>query len=374
MWKNGSEGAEKQGTGTNDMQEEADMMDQDQLNSLIIAELPVALFVVDGDYKIIEFNPAAEKVTGMKRQDVLGCSCSEVLSSNLCEHYCPLRESMETGEPCLGRDAIIRTRNGDKIPIILSGRAIREDSGELLYCIEIFRDATDTKEIAAHKRNLISLFTHDLKAPVMITGGFVNRLLEGKAGPLNEKQVGYLRIIQNELKRQEEYIQSFLDASRIESGRIELELQPCELGSLLKDIVTGFKVQASLKRIDIELEMAQGLGQILLDKLHFGRVISNLLDNAIKYSQSDTRVQVRVCQTEKHFIFEVRDEGPGISLQNQAHIFDHYFRPTRHCCEQAKGSGLGLAAVKAIVEAHAGSVWLRSLPGAGCTFFVSLPK
>lgn len=78
----------------------------------------------------------------------------------------------------------------------------------------------------------------------MTTGGFVNRLLEGKAGPLNEKQAGYLQIIQKELKRQEEYIQSFLDSSKIESGRIELELQPCDLGSLLKDIVTGFKVQA----------------------------------------------------------------------------------------------------------------------------------
>ena len=76
MWKNGSEGAEKQGTGAYDMQGEADMMDQDQLNSLIIAELPVALLVVDGEYKIIEFNPAAERVTGMKRQEVLGCSCT----------------------------------------------------------------------------------------------------------------------------------------------------------------------------------------------------------------------------------------------------------------------------------------------------------
>lgn len=351
-----------------------DVMDRDQLNSLIIAELPVALFVVDREYRIIEFNPAAEKITGMKRQEALGCFCSEILFSNLCEHECPLRESMATGVPCLGKEAIIRTRSGEKIPIILSARAVIEDTGDVLCCIEIFGDASDIKELAAHKRNLISLFTHDLKAPVMITGGFVNRLLEGKAGPLNEKQTEYLRIIQRELLRQEEYIQSFLDASRIESGRIELELQPCELGSLLQDIVTGFKVQASLKRIDIDLEIPQELGQTFLDKLHFGRVISNLLDNAIKYSQNDTLVEVRVRQTERHFIFEVRDQGPGIAIRNQAHIFDHYYRPSQHCCAQAKGNGLGLAAVKAIVEAHAGSVWLRSIPGQGCTFFVSLPK
>jgi PAS domain S-box-containing protein len=363
-----------QGAEAHARQGEADMMDQDQLNSLVIADLPVALFVVDDKYRIIEFNPAAEKITGMKRREVLGWSCSEILSSNLCEHHCPLRESVTTGQPCLGREAIIRTRSGKKIPIILSGRAVAASNGELLYSIGVFRDATDTKEHAAHKRNLISLFTHDLKAPVMITGGFVNRLLEGKAGALNEKQIGYLRIVQNELKRQEEYIQSFLDASRIESGQIELELQPCRLEGLLKDIITGFKVQAALKRIDIELEVQQYLGDILLDKVHFSRVISNLLDNAIKYSPSETLVQVRVRRTEKHFLFEVRDQGPGISLQNQAHIFDHYYRPARHCCGQPQGSGLGLAAVKAIVEAHAGSVWLRSIPGEGCSFFVALPK
>ena len=350
------------------------MMNQDQLNSLIIAELPVALFVVDKEHKIMEFNPAAEKITGMRRQEVLGRSCSEVLASNLCAHYCPLRESRSTGEPCLGREAIIRTRSGKKIPIILSGRTITKSNGEVLCCIEVFRDATETKEFEAYKRNLISFFTHDLKVPVMITGGFVHRLLAGKAGPLNKKQTDYLRIIEKELKSQEEYIQSFLDASRIEAGQINLELEPCELGKLLQDIVTGFKVQASLKRIDIKLHIPQEPGHTFLDKLHFGRVISNLLDNAIKYSQSDTLIQVRVYQAEKEFIFEVKDQGPGISLQNQARIFDHYYRPARQHCEQAKGSGLGLAAVKAIVEAHSGSVWLHSVPGEGSSFFVSLPK
>jgi PAS domain S-box-containing protein len=350
------------------------MMDQNQLNSLVIADLPVALFVVDDKYRIIEFNSAAEKITGMKRRKVLGWACSEILSSNLCDHHCPLRESVTTGQPCLGREAVIQTHSDKKIPIILSGRAVTASNGDILYSIGVFWDATDSKEHAAHKRNLISLFTHDLKAPVMITGGFVHRLLQGKAGPLNEKQMRYLRIVEKELQRQEDYIQSFLDASRIESGRIELELRACELEGLLRDIITGFKVQAALKGIHIVLEVPQDLGETLLDKVHFSRVISNLLDNAIKYSPSETLVRVRIRVAEKHFLFEIRDQGPGISLQNQTHIFDHYYRPDRHCCEKVKGTGLGLAAVKAIVEAHEGSVWLRSIPGRGCSFFVALPR
>ncbi|MCI5212663.1 MAG: PAS domain-containing protein, partial [Candidatus Electrothrix sp. ATG2] len=192
MLKNGSEGAENKGTGRYDMRRKADMMDQNQLNSLIIAELPIALFVVDGDHKIIEFNPAAEKITDMKRQEVLGSSCFDTLSCNLYDSHCPLKESLLSGKPCLGREAIIRARNGKEIPIIVSAHAIVDNKGDLLCCIEIFRDASVTKEHAAHQRNLISLFTHDLKVPVVITGGFVNRLLEGKAGPLNEKQISYL--------------------------------------------------------------------------------------------------------------------------------------------------------------------------------------
>ncbi|XOF33439.1 MAG: ATP-binding protein [Candidatus Electrothrix sp. YB6] len=349
------------------------MISQEQLHNRIIAELPVGLLVVDADYRIIEFNPEAEKVTGMTRKNVLGRTCSEVLSSNLCEHHCPFCESIRSGEPCIGREALIRLHNGQKIPILLSSRAVKDSSGQLMYGIEIFRDATEMQTLAAHKRQLVSLFTHDLKAPATITGGFINRLLAGKAGKMNEKQTHYLQIIKKELHRQEEYIQSFLDVSRIETGRIELKRTPCQLRILLDEIVTGFRVQAAAKKIEIELIMSSGLGKPHLDKVHFCRVISNLLDNAIKYSQENSVVQVLARSNEQYVLLEVRDHGPGIAVQDQVHIFDHYYRTPARCCG-TKGSGLGLAAVKAIVEAHSGSVWLHSIPGEGAAFFISLPK
>ncbi|MCI5221926.1 MAG: PAS domain-containing sensor histidine kinase [Candidatus Electrothrix sp. AR4] len=348
------------------------MIDPQRIDKLIVTELPVALFVVDEQYKIIEFNPAAEKITGIQRKDVLGLACSEVFSSNLCEHHCPFRESLRTAAPCLGRQAVVRIFGGRRMPIILSGQAIIDDAGELLCGIVVFRDATDTLERSALQRNLLSLFTHDLKAPVSIVGGYISRLLKGKAGELNGKQTGYLQIMEQEVCRLEEYIHSFLDIAKIESGQIELRLELCEIGTLLHEIVNGFNVQAAIKEIEIELHLPSTLNNTVIDRLQIYRALSNLLDNAIKYSGKSTVVRLRVQQEEEYVILEIQDQGPGISIQNQARIFDHYFRAPESS-GAAHGSGLGLAAVKAIVEAHSGMVWLRSLPGEGCTFFISLP-
>ena len=349
------------------------MLKKLQLCDFIIDGLPVALFVVDADYKIIEFNPVAEQITGRERSQVLGQSCAEVFGSNLCQYDCPLRESEKIGAPCLGRKAIIRTEEEEELPILFSSRAILDNSGQLICGVEIFRDASEVRQLEAHKRNLISLFTHDLKAPVAITGGFVDRLLKGKAGALNEKQLSYLQTIHTEIHRLEEYILSFLDIAKIESGQIELQLKPCELGPLLSDIVTGFEVQAAKKHISLHLELPHLTQPMTVDRVQISRVVSNLLDNAIKYSEENSMVQLFVSEENEQVVLEIRDQGPGISAEDQSQVFTHFYRIDDQR-RDVQGTGLGLAAVKAIIEAHLGRVWMQSTPGEGSSFFVSLPK
>lgn len=349
------------------------MLNKQQLCDLVIAGLPGALFVVDEDYTIVEFNPAAEEITGKKRSQVLGQSCADVFSSSLCRNDCPLRKSAKTGAPCLGREALIRVQDNEELPIVFSSRAILDDSGKLICGIEVFRDATDVRQLEAHKRNLISLFTHDLKAPVAIIGGFVDRLVQGKAGPLNEKQSGYLETIHKEISRLEQYIFSFLDIARIESGQIELQLAPCDLEELLKEMVAGFEVQAAKKHIDLVMEPSHLSGPVVVDRVQISRVISNLLDNAIKYSSENGTVQLFFKEDQKQVTLEIRDQGPGISAKDQAQVFTHFYRIDDER-RAVQGTGLGLAAVKAIVEAHSGRVGMYSVPGRGSSFFVSLPK
>ena len=348
------------------------MLNRAELCDLIVEGLPVALFVVDGDYRIMEFNDAAEAITGWKSSEVLGRHCAEVFASNLCEGHCPLQESAETGQPCLGRRASVRPRDGRDLPILFSSRAILNDSGEMICGIEVFRDATEVENLEMHKRNLISLFAHDLKSPVAITGGFVDRLLDGKAGELNEKQRRYLGTIKKEIQRLEQYIFSFLDIARIESGQLQLEIAPSDIDRLVSEIVTAFTVQAAEKNIHLQLEKEGSLGAMDIDRLQISRVVSNLLDNAIKYSPPDSRVDIRLARRDDEVVLEIHDQGPGISPRDQAHIFNHFYRINDNR-RNVQGSGLGLAAVKAIVEAHGGRVWLESSPDRGSSFYVALP-
>jgi len=343
-----------------------------QLYDLIISGLPVALFVVNKSYRIVEFNQAAEELTGWPKAEVLGRTCSDVLGSSLCGEHCPLRESLHTGKTCMGREALIRTRDHEQIPIFFSSAALTDEEGNLINGVEVFRDASAEKKLEAQKKNIISLLTHDLKAPVAIAGGFVERLLQGKAGPLTEKQQSYLETIQREVGRLESYILSFLEISRIEAGQIELQMESLDLRSLLADIIEGFHLQAAKKDITLHLDLPENLPSLHGDGLQITRVITNLLDNAIKYSQPGKSVHVTVTEDGDHLVVEVRDEGIGIAPEQQDHIFESFYQ-VPHEAQKPKGTGLGLAAVKAIVEAHGGTTRVSSEPGKGSSFFVSFP-
>lgn len=344
-----------------------------QLYDLIISGLPVALFVVNSSYRIVEFNQAAEELTGWPKEDVLGRSCSEVLESSLCEDNCPLRESLKSGKTCMGREALIMTRGRKQLPIFFSSAALTDDEGNLLNGVEVFRDASAEKKLEAQKKNIISLLTHDLKAPVAIAGGFVERLLKGKAGPLTEKQQSYLETIRREVGRLESYILSFLEISRIEAGQIKLQLESLDLADLLGDIIEGFRLQAAKKNILLELNLPEKLPPLHGDSLQITRVITNLLDNAIKYSEQGKTVDVFLTTDDDHQVVEIRDHGIGIAPEQQTYIFDSFYQVPIEA-QKARGTGLGLAAVKAIVEAHGGTTRVSSEPGKGSSFFVSFPQ
>jgi len=346
--------------------------DKDQLYKHVVNGLPVALFVIDSQFHIVEFNHAAEQITGWSKDEVIGRYCGDVLAGNFCGENCLLRGKRSLQKPCIGREAFITTRDRVEMPILFSSSGLYDDNGEMLYGIIIFRDASEIKKLEAQKKNIISLFTHDLKAPVAIAGGFVERLLAGKAGTLTNKQRQHLETIDREISRLENYILSFLDISRIESGQIELKLRPLEIGGLLRDSIEGFHLQAAKKNISLQLELPDNPPMFSGDSLQIARVIANLLDNAIKYSREGTTVKVKVFQEASFLTIEVADQGIGMDPEQLEFIFDPFYR-IRGDSRDAGGTGLGLAAVKAIVKAHGGTTRVSSELGRGSIFFVSFP-
>ena len=345
----------------------------ERLHDFLLTNLPVGLFIVDDACRIIEFNREAERLTGWQRDEVIGKRCSKVLQSSLCETQCPLLQSVQQKRSLVQQEASILTKWKERVPVFFSSSALATKDKKLVTGLEIFRDATETKKMEAQKKNIISMFAHDLKAPVSISGGFLQRLLQGKAGNLTDKQHTYLIAIKKEIDRLEKYILHFLDISRLESGQLQLIYKRCHPDKILRELVSGFQVKALRKNISIEYTVDNQVTTISADKVELERAVSNLLDNAIKYSSDNSKVELKLESIKDFILITVTDQGQGIAEDKLPYLFDYFYR-LHEDDEQADGFGLGLAAVKGIAEAHGGTSWAKSIKDKGSSFFIKIPR
>jgi signal transduction histidine kinase len=221
-----------------------------------------------------------------------------------------------------------------------------------------------------NRQDMVAMIAHDLRSPLTGIQGFSDLLLETD---LDDTQTEYLTIISSEAARMARLTDDFLELSRIESGRWQITRGPCDLAELLRYAVAALSYEASQKGINFKLEAPSRLNTYI-DNHAIRRVITNLLNNAIKYSPADTQVTAHLTEINRAFIVHVRDEGYGISEEHQANLFQKYQRVGEGPQAKIKGTGLGLYMVKLIVEAHAGEISLTSARGEGSTFTITLPK
>ncbi len=346
---------------------------------LVIDSLPVGLIVFDSSGRIIEVNPAAEKLSGYCRNELLGRCCSE-LGDGLFDMLTDVENfvhapSYDSKGNATGREATLVNKEGVRIPVLYFDTELKDENNRICGLVKMFRNISVEKRIHRKHKILISMFAHDLKAPVAIAGGFINRLLMGKAGSLTAKQLEYLNVVENELKKLDHHLHAFLDILRIEAGEIKLSLEKCSLEKIIYDVVKEFEEQASTKGITLSVSAPEQNPLIMVDREQIQRVLVNLIDNAIKYSPSNSKVEITVEDFDKYIACRVKDSGPGIDPEDIPYIFDPFYRASSvESLSDSKGTGIGLAVVKSIVEAHNGKVWVKSKPGKGTTFGFSIPK
>jgi len=351
---------------------ELDSVRKDELFDLIVKNFPVGLIILDKDERILEFNPAAEEITGFRKDEIYGKRCHQVLKGIPC-HLSKLKESTSKDKVLVHTEGIVRHRDGHEIPVRYTAAPLIKEN-KLKGAIAVFRDVTKEKQLEQHRRVLISMFAHDLKGPLSVAGGLLLRLKQEKAGPLTQKQHQYIDAVFKEVGRVEKYIRSFLDIVRMEAGQISLSKELCDLNRLFSDILDSAMIKASQKGIKIEVDIPENAPLIYVDKTQFQRVILNLLDNAIKYSPENSVVAIRCTDTEKNIMITIEDSGPGIQEEDLPYIFDPFYRA--NYSGAVEGCGIGLAIVKTIVEAHGGKVWVNNKrpPAHGAVFSFSIPK
>ncbi|MDA8161901.1 MAG: PAS domain-containing sensor histidine kinase [Desulfobacteraceae bacterium] len=348
-----------------------------RLFDLLLENIPAGFVVFDHDRLIVSFNPAAEKITGYSRRDAVSRRCHEIFRTDLCEADCPVFNNAsgpQMDRQPTGKRLTLRAKGERQVPVVMTCATLKGD-GIPVGGIVIFTDASDMMAIERHRKILISMFAHDLKAPLVIIDGFVQRMLQGKAGPVTRKQTDYLLTIDREIRRMGHYVHSFLDVLKMEAGETDISLKPCCLDKAVAELIDTFKIEAQDKGIDLIADIPKDIPVVKGDKDQIQRVIMNLLDNAIKFSPEGSRVTIRLYDRPDYLACEVSDSGPGISFDDMPFIFDPFYKSKHTIKEKGEtGSGLGLAIVKNIVERHGGRVWAESEPGKGAVFTFTIPK
>ncbi|HEX8234464.1 MAG TPA: ATP-binding protein [Abditibacteriaceae bacterium] len=254
---------------------------------------------------------------------------------------------------------------------------VHDSEGQLVGRVATQRDITKETEVDRMKTEFISIVSHELRTPMTSIKGYVDLILDGDTGEVNHLQREFLQTVQRNTRRLVSMINDMLDIERIESGGVEFDLRPLVLSDVIEQALSLVKPQADEKKITIEVVEPELLGRVLADFDRTLQVLTNLLSNAIKYTPappvSAGKVVVEVQFQASHARLAVRDTGIGIAPEDQAQLFQKFFRADNSVTREAGGTGLGLSITRALVEKMGGELSVSSEAGQGSEFAFILP-
>lgn len=253
---------------------------------------------------------------------------------------------------------------------VRSARLFSSDNRLLGSITELF-DVTKERIEKRRREEFVAKMTHDLKSPLMVLQGYLQAIRMGMCGGVDPGLRNAFTDMERSSKSLYSMIEDLLDVHRLEMGLVQIKRQKCEIRRLLENCCAERRLEAADQNIKLSLRVSRTLPDLEFDSKLLGRVFSNIIGNAVKFTPRDGTVSVRAWFGDDCLQVSVKDTGIGIHAKDIPNIFDKYYR-----AEQAagfKGSGLGLALSKEIVEAHGGSIAVRSSVARGSEFTVVLP-
>lgn len=293
-------------------------------------------------------------------------------------------------QPYTGTNALLQDNLLSLIPFIVAGLVVAVITGQRetarMHALAAEREAQERAQELENtnqeleqanqlKDHFLSIASHELKTPITSISGFAQitlRRLSKENGNLTDADAVQeaMQKIETQTQRLNALINDLLDLNNVRSGRIPLQLGDCDVGAICREVIEN---QRQLTGREIELEEPPMPANINADGDRVNQVITNLVSNALKYSPEDVPVCVTVRPHDTEVCIAVRDQGQGISKDQQKHIFEAFYRTPDARTSKTRGWGLGLAICKDIIERHNGRIWCESKPGKGTTFFVQLP-
>lgn len=251
------------------------------------------------------------------------------------------------------------------------GVPVKNKKGQVYRIVGVAHDITELKKVDQMKDELISIAGHELKTPLTSINSLSQLIYDQKLGKINKKQKDSLQVVIKDAKRLHNLIESMLDVSRFEEGRIRYDYSKFNMEQIVKDAIKTAEELAKEKKIKIKLESLPC--QVYGDKIRIGQTIINLITNSIKYGKEKGHIWIKCGKKGNSIVVSVKDDGVGISKENLPKVFKRMFQVDQSHTRIAGGAGFGLYISKKIIEeGHKGKMWIESELGKGSTFYFSL--
>jgi PAS domain S-box-containing protein len=321
------------------------------------------------DGLIQNWNHGAERMYGYSRHEVLGKHISLVHAEE--RSGTDLLQRIAVGEWVSRLETTNLTKDGRRIDVSMTISPILDRTGEIVGASTIARDITDEKILDRMKSDFVATVSHELRTPLSAIKGFLELVVDGEAGPINETQREFLDIAVRNSNRLGALINDLLDMSRIESDRLEMRSEPVDLVAVLADVGATFRHEAYTQGL-VFREAVPPLPLVRGDKARLIQVFCNLVSNAIKYTPKG-EIGIRAAPVADGVEVIVHDSGIGLTPQERSQLFTKFFRGSNPVVTESRGTGLGLVIAQAILQAHKATIDVESRPGEGSQFRVVLP-
>jgi PAS domain S-box-containing protein len=348
----------------------------------ILEAVADGVLVTGSNNRITFFNPSAESILSLEAGRVLGQSL-EVFGGLFGKSAGAWMQTIRDWSDSPGNyqqgDTYAEQIDLENGRIILVHLAPVIFQNDFLGTVSIFRDITHEVEVDRLKSEFVATVSHELRTPMTSIRGYTDVLLMGAAGALNENQTHFLNIVKNNTERLNILVNDLLDVSRIESGRVTLSPQALDMREVAEDVISDIlrRSQEENKPMALSLDAPKKLPRVYGDIERIRQVLGNLMDNAYHYTPENGTITIRMHALNGggEVQVDVKDNGVGISIDDQDRIFERFYRGENPLVLSTPGTGLGLSIVKQIVEMHKGHIWMTStgVPGEGSTFSFTLP-
>ncbi len=375
------------------------LRDERMKSSIIVNAIEDGVVLFDHEHIIRSFNPGASVITGWKAEEALNLDYSNVVKlvnhkgEPFSENDDPFRRVLKEATAIRVNASELVTQDNKRVPISLNISPLIDNSGpgdtkRVFAAVAVFRDVTAERAEESQRAEFISTASHEMRTPVAAIEGYLALALNDKVCIIDSHARDYLEKAHSSTQHLGKLFQDLLTSAKAEDGRLTSHPAVVEMGHFLQQVSEDLRFSAASKGLTMDFAVGasdlinarQDMGHVvkplyfvLADADRIREVITNIFDNAVKYTESGNITIGLTGNNEVAQIF-VRDTGPGIPADDASHLFQKFYRVDNSATRTIGGTGLGLFICRKIVELYQGRIWVESKVGQGSTFFINLPR